>query len=47
MAQLGQLDLQLTFMRAGALGKNIQDETSTVNDSAFAQALQITFLRRG
>ena len=46
MAKLGQLYLQFTFVSAGALGEDIQDQTGTVNHTTFAQTLKVAFLSR-
>ena len=46
MLQLGQLDLQLAFPRAGALGENIENEGSAIEDFAIKDLLQISALRR-
>ena len=44
MAQLGQFDLQLAFVSAGALGKDIEDKASPVHDPALEQTLQVALL---
>ncbi|MNT01939.1 hypothetical protein D3C72_1364260 [compost metagenome] len=46
MAQLGQLDLQLAFMAARTLGKDVQDQTGTVDHPALQETFQIAFLTR-
>jgi len=44
--ELRQLDLQLAFAGAGALGKDIEDQRGTIEDFAIEHLLQITALRR-
>ncbi|MNT18233.1 hypothetical protein D3C72_1534240 [compost metagenome] len=44
MGQLRQLDLQLAFMAAGALGKDIQNQGDAIDNAALQHALQIAFL---
>jgi hypothetical protein len=47
MAQLGQFDLQLAFVSAGALGEDIEDKAGPVHDPALEQTLQVALLGRG
>ena len=44
--QLGQLDLQLAFVRAGALGEDVEDEPGAVDDAALGIFFQIALLHR-
>ena len=44
--QAGQLDLELALMAARALGKDFQDQQSTVIDRQFQMTLQIALLGR-
>jgi hypothetical protein len=44
--QLGQLDLQLAFMRTRTLGKNIEDQANAAQDTALHQFFEIAFLAR-
>src|SRR5690606_711987 len=46
VVQLGQLDLQLALMGPGTLGENIQDQTGTVDDTAFQLTLEVALLAR-
>jgi hypothetical protein len=46
MAQLGQFDLQLAFVSAGALGEDIEDKAGPVHDPALEQTLQVALLGR-
>ncbi len=47
MAQLGQFDLQLAFVSAGALGEDIEDKACSVHDPALEQTLQVALLGGG
>ena len=42
--QLREFDLQLAFARAGAAGKNIQDELRAVDDFAIERAFEVALL---
>ncbi len=44
MLQLCKLDLQLTLMRACALGEDIQDQTGPVNHATLQLTLQVALL---
>ena len=44
---LGQLDLELTFMTARALGKNLEDQPDTLNHLDAPELLKISLLDRG
>ena len=46
VAQLRHLDLQLPFKRAGALGKDIENEAGAVQHAAIDRALEVALLRR-
>ena len=45
--ELCQLDLQLAFVAARALGENIENELAAVDDPDFERRFQIALLRRG
>jgi hypothetical protein len=47
MFELSQLDLQLAFMTAGTLGKNIQNQASPVEHPALQGFFKIALLARG
>ena len=47
MLQLRQLDLEFAFARTGALGENIQNQRSTVQDLTVKNFLEVAALRRG
>ncbi len=44
--ELGQFDLQLALVTAGALGENVQDQAGTVDHAAAQDALQVALLDR-
>jgi hypothetical protein len=46
MLHLGQLNLQLTFMTARALGKNLEDQPDSLNHLDAPELLQISLLNR-
>ena len=46
MLQLREFHLQLAFMRARALRKDVEDEAGAVDDSTFGQLLEVAFLHR-
>lgn len=45
MAQLRQLNLQLTFMGTRPLGEDIQNQPGAIDDAALAQTFQVALLR--
>ena len=42
--QLGELDLQLAFGAARALGEDVEDQAHAVDDPAFERALEVALL---
>ena len=46
MLELRELDLQLAFFRAGALGENIQDQRGAIEHLALEDLFQVARLRR-
>ena len=46
MLQLRQLDLQLAFTRAGALGENVENQRSPIENLAVENLLEVTALGR-
>lgn len=44
--ELGQLDLQLAFVRAGTLREDVQNQASAVDDTTLGQFLKIALLHR-
>ena len=44
--ELGQFDLQLAFMRARALGEDVEDQSGAVDHAALGQLLEVALLYR-
>jgi hypothetical protein len=44
--ELGQLDLQLAFVRTRALGEDVEDQAGAVDDAALGELLEVALLHR-